>query len=57
MIKFSIIIPVYNEEGSLLSLYEQIKIVCDRIGKSHEFIFIDDGSKDKSFEIKEVVLN
>ena len=47
----SIIVPVYDEEESLRLLYEQIKKVCDGLGKSYEIIFVDDGSQDKSFEI------
>jgi len=47
----SIIVPIYNEELSINSLYEEIKtIVLDAFNK-YEIIFIDDGSNDKSYEI------
>ena len=44
--KLSIIIPVFNEEGSLRKLYLQIN---DSIKKynDYEIVFIDDGSSDK----------
>ena len=50
-IDLSIIIPLYNEEKSLIELYENIISVLKGINKSHEIIFIDDGSQDRSFEI------
>lgn len=48
--ELSIIVPVFNEEGSLESLYKEI---CETLsGKyDYEVIFIDDGSTDNSREI------
>ena len=51
----SIVIPVYNEEKSLKPLYERIKGVCGVLDKEYEIIFIDDGSRDKSFDILEEI--
>ncbi len=51
MIQLSVVVPVYNEDGSLRKLYEKIKEVCDNLKRDYEIIFIDDGSGDKSFEI------
>lgn len=51
MIQISIIIPVYNEEENLRLLFEQTKKVCDSLNKNYEIIFVDDGSRDKSFDI------
>ncbi|MFO7916273.1 MAG: glycosyltransferase family 2 protein [Candidatus Krumholzibacteriales bacterium] len=47
----SMVIPAYNEEQSLEELYSRLKEVLDRIASRYEFIFIDDGSTDKSLEI------
>ena len=47
----SIIIPVYNEQDSLETLYYEIKKVVDRNFFNYEIIFIDDGSSDDSFNI------
>jgi len=47
----SIIIPCYNEEESLMALYDRIVDVLKRVGKSFEIIFIDDGSDDNSHKI------
>lgn len=51
MVKISIVIPLYNEEESLEQLYAKIKESCVNLGQNYEIIFIDDGSKDGSFEI------
>lgn len=54
MKKVSFIIPCYNEEESLPILYERLNNVSDKLkGYNCEFIFIDDGSKDKTEEIIE----
>jgi glycosyltransferase involved in cell wall biosynthesis len=47
----SIIVPIYNEELSINSLYEEIKTIVLDAFNQHEIIFIDDGSNDKSYEI------
>jgi glycosyltransferase involved in cell wall biosynthesis len=44
----SLVIPVFDEEGSLDELYRQIVAACDAAGKSFEIVFIDDGSRDGS---------
>jgi len=45
----SIIIPAYNEQDMLSIAYEEIKKVVSGLEADHEFIFIDDGSKDNTF--------
>lgn len=47
----SIIIPIYNEEYNIMTLYEQLKEVCSNIGQPWEVIMINDGSTDKSKKI------
>lgn len=45
----SILIPVRNEEKNIIPLYAEIKQNLNAV-KSYEIIFIDDGSKDLTFE-------
>jgi undecaprenyl-phosphate 4-deoxy-4-formamido-L-arabinose transferase len=45
------VIPVYNEEQNLEELTIRVLKACKNTGKSFEIIFVDDGSRDKSFEI------
>lgn len=47
----SILIPIYNEEESVPVLYKSIKAVMDTTRFNYEIIFVDDGSKDKTFSI------
>jgi glycosyltransferase involved in cell wall biosynthesis len=45
----SIIVPLFNEEESLVPLYNQLTAVLSRLGKSFEIIFVNDGSSDGSY--------
>lgn len=45
---YSIVIPVYNEESVLETLFERIYPVLDKLGCSYEIVFVDDGSRDRS---------
>ncbi|MEZ4980309.1 MAG: glycosyltransferase family 2 protein [Saprospiraceae bacterium] len=47
----SLVIPLYNEEESLPELEAWIKRVVDKEGYQYEIIFVDDGSKDASWEV------
>jgi dolichol-phosphate mannosyltransferase len=47
----SVVFSVYNEELNLEVLYERIAAVTAKEPMRWEFIFVDDGSKDRSFEI------
>jgi glycosyltransferase involved in cell wall biosynthesis len=48
---YSIVIPVYNSELSLKELYDGIRQVFEDIGQEFEVIFVDDGSRDRSWEV------
>jgi polyisoprenyl-phosphate glycosyltransferase len=52
----SIIIPIYNEEGNIQKLIDRLRGVIQQMNlSSYEFIFINDGSRDRSMEmIKEL---
>jgi len=49
-IELSVIVPFYNEEDNIRPLYEEIRDVLVKIGRSYEMIFVNDGSKDKTLE-------
>ena len=49
--KLSVIVPVFNEEESLLQLCHEIIESCDKNDISFEVIFIDDGSSDSSWAV------
>jgi len=50
-VQISVVIPLYNEEESIEELYSQLVPVMVDLGEPYEIIFVDDGSKDKSFDI------
>jgi glycosyltransferase involved in cell wall biosynthesis len=47
----SIVIPVYNEEDNIKPLCAELQEVLPALGMSYEIIFVDDGSRDRSYEI------
>ena len=49
--RYSIVAPIYNEEGNIQKLYERVSQVMDSTGESWELVTVNDGSRDKSFEL------
>lgn len=49
----SVVIPLYNEEESLPELFSWIERVMEANGFSHEVIFVNDGSTDRSWQVIE----
>lgn len=47
----SVVIPVYNEEANLPHLIERLRAVVQKMGRSFELVFVDDGSRDNSLSI------
>jgi glycosyltransferase involved in cell wall biosynthesis len=47
----SVVVPVYEEEGSVGELARRLVEVLDRTGRSFEVIFVDDGSTDSTLTI------
>jgi polyisoprenyl-phosphate glycosyltransferase len=49
--RYSIITPIYDEEGNIPLLYERVRQVMDSTGELWEFIMINDGSRDQSLAL------
>jgi glycosyltransferase involved in cell wall biosynthesis len=47
----SIVVPIHNEEPSILPLYDRLTAVLEALRKPYEIIFIDDASTDRSFDL------
>jgi len=47
----SIVIPIHNEEHSLLPLYDRLTKVLEALHQPYEILFVDDASSDRSFEL------
>ncbi|MCE3279776.1 MAG: glycosyl transferase family 2 [Bacteroidetes bacterium] len=51
----SVVIPLFNEEESLPELHDWIVKVMTKHHFSYEILFVDDGSKDKSWQVIEAL--
>ena len=49
--KLSIVIPIYNEEGNIDSLINRLRTVIAKMNITCEYIFVNDGSKDRSIQL------
>src|SRR5260221_691928 len=47
----SIVIPVHNEERTILPLYDRLTTVLEALRRPYEILFVDDASTDRSFEL------
>lgn len=56
--KISIVVPVYNEAGNILNLHSRLENVVGSLPQfDWEYIFINDGSSDHSFEVLKSLAN
>ncbi|MCX7634210.1 MAG: glycosyltransferase family 2 protein [Syntrophales bacterium] len=51
----SIVVPLYNEEGSITALYGALTSVLTSMGLTYEIILVDDGSTDGTPEQAEII--
>lgn len=49
-IKYSIVVPLYNEEASVTPLYMRLTQVMSGLDEPYEIVFVDDGSKDRTLK-------
>jgi glycosyltransferase involved in cell wall biosynthesis len=50
-IRYSIVVPFYNEQENIPPLYMKLTEVMDALGEPFEMVFVDDGSKDDTFKV------
>lgn len=53
--QYSIVGPVWNEEGNLHKFYERLKETMDSTNEPWELILVNDGSTDRSWEIMQAL--
>jgi glycosyltransferase involved in cell wall biosynthesis len=51
MPKYSIVIPLHNEQENVTELYDRLKAVMESNGESFEIVLVDDGSSDDTFQL------
>ena len=49
--QLSVVIPVYNEEQGLQTLFDRLYPALDKLGITYEVLFVNDGSRDHSAAI------
>src|SRR5712675_473839 len=51
MPKYSIVVPLHNEQENVTDLYDRLKAVMEVNGESFEIVLVDDGSRDRTFQM------
>src|ERR1700754_1493027 len=47
----SVVVPIHNEEPSILPLYDRLTVVMEKVRRPYEILFVDDASTDRSFDL------
>lgn len=47
----SFVIPAYNEEDNIQETIRQVAAEAEKLGKSYEIVVVDDGSKDRTYDL------
>jgi glycosyltransferase involved in cell wall biosynthesis len=50
-IRYSLVVPFFNEQENIPQLYMKLTEVMDAIGEPYEMVFVDDGSKDNTYKV------
>lgn len=56
MIRYSIIVPLYNEELVIEETYKRLTEVMARTGEAYELVFVNDGSRDKTEQLAKRII-
>lgn len=48
--ELAIVVPVYNEEDNVVPLVQEVQRAFDGTGADYELVFVDDGSRDATWE-------
>jgi glycosyltransferase involved in cell wall biosynthesis len=51
MPKYSIVVPLHNEQENVTDLYDRLKAVMEANGETFEIVLVDDGSRDGTFNL------
>src|ERR1700733_12179982 len=51
MPKYSIVVPLHNEQENVTDLYDRLKAVMEMHGDTFEIVLVDDGSRDRTFNL------
>jgi glycosyltransferase involved in cell wall biosynthesis len=51
MPRYSIVVPLHNEQENVTDLYDRLKHVMEVHGETFEIVLVDDGSRDRTFNL------
>ena len=51
MPRYSIVVPLHNEQENVTDLYDRLKAVMEANGETFELVLVDDGSSDRTFHL------
>jgi glycosyltransferase involved in cell wall biosynthesis len=51
MPRYSIVVPLHNEQENVMDLYDRVKAVMEMHGESFEIVLVEDGSRDRTFNL------
>lgn len=56
--RYSIVIPLFNEEDNLRPLYMKVVEIMNAVGNPYQVVFVDDGSSDRTYALlREICAN
>jgi len=50
-VDLSVVVPIFNESANLEALHQELHQALEPLGLDYEVIYVDDGSRDDSFDI------
>ncbi len=50
-VRYSVVVPFFNEQENIPPLYMKLTEVMDGLGEPYELVFIDDGSRDETYKV------
>ena len=53
--EYSLVVPIFNEEETLSELARRLTLLLDALDGPGEVVMVDDGSRDRSYELMEAV--
>ncbi len=53
--QLSIVVPLYNEDGTVEELHRRLSSVLSDLGRTYEIVFVDDGSRDRTYFVASAI--
>ena len=51
VVRYSVVVPFFNEQENIPPLYMKLTEVMDGLGEPYELVFVDDGSRDDTYKV------